>query len=186
MIPLLFVRNEFKLTKQVTPGCEWVARGKGTASRMWDGLPCLVRAGYIYKLAELAAGAKRPPGAIPNGSSVWVPADADSEADKPYVDTYVRLAATGTIEDGPHELCGPGIAGNNDKLRELTLLRHGQEIVQVGRSFDSIRDYLSEHPIKGIVFALPDGRAAKIRRTDFGLAWGNVTARAERRMRGRR
>ena len=184
MIPLLFVRNEFKLTKQVTPGCEWVARGKGTASRMWDGLPALVRGELVYRLAPYEG--KPPSWGLPASAELcWVPAMLD-EAGKPFCEAFDRMRPMGILADGPHELCGPGVEGNNDRLRELTLLRHGQEFVQVGRSFDSIRDYLSEHPIKGIVFALPDGRASKIRRTDFGLAWGNVAARAERRMRGRR
>lgn len=183
-LPILFMHDAWRLTKQVTPGCEWVMRGKGSASIMRDGVPCLIRQGILYKsLDEAKAG---PPKEWPLGwirksaTELWV---SIGPGDAPHAKAMSRQWPTGTIEDGPHELCGPGIGSNNDRLREPTLIRHGQETVLVGRGFDQIRDYLQTTQIKGIVFALPDGRMCKIRRVDFGFAWGAVAARVDRRMR---
>ena len=44
-IPTLFVRdpeNMSRVTREVTPGCEWVLAGEGVATRKWDGTNVLV------------------------------------------------------------------------------------------------------------------------------------------------
>src|SRR3954469_16191492 len=50
-IPTLFERSQVsKLVVDIrTPGLEWFWSGEGYATRKWDGLPCLVRNGKIYK-----------------------------------------------------------------------------------------------------------------------------------------
>ena len=53
-IPTLFVRDEATrlVTPAVSPGCEWVLKGKGTATVKHDGTCCLVRGGKLYKRHE--------------------------------------------------------------------------------------------------------------------------------------
>lgn len=55
-IPTLFVRgaaDRALVTREVTPGCEWVTAGEGVATRKFDGTCCLVRGGRLYKRREL-------------------------------------------------------------------------------------------------------------------------------------
>lgn len=40
-----------------------------------------------------------------------------------------------------------------------------------GLTFDGLREWLTSHPVEGLVFHHPDGRLAKIKRRDFGLRW---------------
>lgn len=51
------------------------------------------------------------------------------------------------------------------------LVRHGVAEIIVERDFDSIRKYLTEHQIEGIVFWKDGEPKCKIKRTDFGLPW---------------
>ena len=51
------------------------------------------------------------------------------------------------------------------------LLPHGKSVIEVERSFEGIRDYLSSHPIEGIVFWKDGEPQCKIKRTDFGFEW---------------
>lgn len=69
---------------------------------------------------------------------------------------------------------GPKVNGNADRHEQHVLIKHGTPVLEMGRSFDELRDYLSGAPIEGIVFAHPDGRMAKIRRDDFGFPWPPV------------
>jgi hypothetical protein len=39
----------------------------------------------------------------------------------------------------------------------------------VNRSFEALKKYLELNDMEGIVFHHPDGRMAKIRKTDFGI-----------------
>jgi hypothetical protein len=195
-IPCLFQREfhergRFTLLQAVTPGCEWVLAGEGTASRKWDGTACMVRDGVLYKRYDAKRGKVAPPGAIPcdEPDSVtghhphWVPVDADNPADKWHAAMWreydigsrdMPRLANGTIfEDGTYELVGPHFNGNPEEERIDVLHRHGDEPLSPPRTFDGLRQYLSEHRIEGIVFTHPDGRMCKIRRNDFSLPWGN-------------
>ena len=50
-------------------------------------------------------------------------------------------------------------------------VRHGEDMVEVERSFEGIRKYLEEHNIEGLVFWLNGEPACKIKRSDFGYPW---------------
>ena len=76
-----------------------------------------------------------------------------------------------TLSDGTYEAIGPHFQNNPYHLEEDTLVRHGEIILDVERSFEGIRQYLTEHMMEGIVF-WKDGRPqCKIKRKDFGLKW---------------
>lgn len=51
------------------------------------------------------------------------------------------------------------------------LVRHGEDMVEVERTFEGIRKYLEEHNIEGLVFWKDGHPACKIKRSDFGFAW---------------
>ena len=191
-MPCLFVRefhghNSFTLTKQVTPGCEWVLAGEGTASRKRDGTACRFTFGeyggklwkrYDAKRDRKTGEYKAPPaGAVPCGEPDPVTGHWPHWA--PLVETdYWHWDAFNTdqfdlIDGVTYELCGPKLQGNPERLERHTLIRHGEEGMPglLVRSFDGLRAALEELPWEGIVFAHPDGRYAKIRRADFGLPW---------------
>ena len=53
------------------------------------------------------------------------------------------------------------------------LVPHGNTIIfQAPRTFDAIRQFLSEVNIEGIVWHHTDGRMAKIKAKDFGMKRG--------------
>src|SRR5262245_46364429 len=75
-MPCLFIRefsgrNSFVITEQVTPGCEWVLAGEGSASRKRDGTACFFKGGQLWKRYDAKkdkkTGEYKPPpaGAIP-------------------------------------------------------------------------------------------------------------------------
>lgn len=185
-IPCVFVREfpsprEVIITREVTPGCEWVIAGEGVASRKWDGTAVLIRDGKAFARYDAKRGKTPPPNFEPccDHDPVtghwpgWVPADGPES--KWIREAYANFKATfyGVVPpDGTYEACGPKINGNNEGLDGHALLRHGNIGADTfGRDFDSIRESLVGAAIEGIVFHHPDGRMAKIRRVDFGLPW---------------
>jgi hypothetical protein len=188
-IPCLFLR-EFagpavaNITREVTPGCEWVLSGEGTASRKWDGTACAVIGGKLFKRFDAKHGKAAPEGAVPCQPAPdpitghwphWVQVSPRNPADKHHVAAWAALVAReGVPADGTFELIGPTIGGNHEGVGELAFRRHGDEPLDVPRTFDGLRALLAAHLIEGVVFAHPDGRACKIRRNDFGLAWGSA------------
>jgi hypothetical protein len=182
-IPCLFQRvfnghRAADITAEVTPGCEWVIAGEGAASRKWDGTACAVIYGVLHKRYDAKRGKPAPTSGIPCQEPDpvtghwphWVPVSVQSPADKHHV---VAWSSVGGLPDGTYELVGPAINGNPEQATELAFKAHGDVALDVPRTFDGLREYLAENDIEGIVFAHPDGRACKIRRNDFGFAWGS-------------
>lgn len=172
----LFQRNydgDRQVRNEVVPGAEWVIRGEGVATRKWDGTCCLVRDGKLYKRYEVKPGGTPPPGFEPANEvdpstgkqQGWLPV-SDGPEDQWHRDAF----ANGTFEDGTHELVGPRIQGNPDGVTQLILIRHGvHPLHDAPRDFDSIRSYLRDGAIEGIVWHHPDGRMVKIKAKDFGI-----------------
>ena len=74
--------------------------------------------------------------------------------------------------DGSYELCGNKVKNNPEQLDTTKLIKHGSIVLEgVGRTFESIKEYLENHYIEGIVFYRQNGDMAKIKRTDCGLEW---------------
>jgi hypothetical protein len=69
---------------------------------------------------------------------------------------------------------GPKVQGNPEKFAQHELVRHdfAEGVGNLDRSFDGIKDFLSETDWEGIVFHHPDGRMAKIKSKDFGIKRG--------------
>lgn len=172
-------RGNAALLRDVTPGCEWVLAGEGTASRKWDGTACMVAGGVLHKRYDCKRGKTPPPNAIPCDEPDpvtghwphWVPVDADNPADKWHAKAWAALSTP--LPDGTYELIGPAINGDPEGAGTEEFRRHGDQAIEVERSFDGLRDALTRDWIEGIVFAHPDGRMCKIRRADFGLPWGS-------------
>lgn len=189
-MPCLFQRtfngpSAATLHRDVTPGCEWVLAGDGTASRKWDGTACLVKDGVLFKRYDCKRGKVPPPGAIPCEDAPdpvtghwphWVRVNGGEPADKWHAaafDAWTRSGAGYIPPNGTFELIGPHFNGNPESCGVEEFRRHGDTPLTPPRSFDGLREYLMNHAIEGIVFAHPDGRMCKIRRADFGLPWGS-------------
>lgn len=177
-IPTLFARNpddRRHVLTQVTPGCEWVLAGEGTATRKYDGTCVMLNVrGNWWARREVKPGKKPPSDYTPistdsvTGKTVgWEPI-AQSSFTK-YFDEAREIRHDWPV--GTYELCGPKINGNPEGLERHTLIRHETaETVTPEfdvRTYDGIADFLSRHEWEGIVYHHPDGRLAKIKRRDF-------------------
>lgn len=179
-IPTIFIRDMSHQPALVTPewhpDCLWVRDGEGIATRKYDGTSCLVRDGKLYKRRELRPGDVAPSdfeslGTDENtGKTVgWVPV-GDGPEDRWHREA---LSSLPYWNNGTYELLGPKIQGNKDRFEVHMLQAHklAQTYALVPRLFESLRTWLSEHYIEGLVWHHPDGRMAKIKRRDFGLKW---------------
>lgn len=187
-IPTLFER-EFKNHKvvgiipKVNPGLEWVLEGKGVATEKIDGSCTAIINGTFYKRYDAKKGKKAPEGAIPccdpdpitGHHPHWVKVDENNPADKWFVVAYVTaLEQNGNnpLPDGTYEAIGEHFQGNPHKYPCDVLIKHGETILDVPRTFEGIKQYLTENYIEGIVFWLDGEPKCKIKRSDFGLEWG--------------
>ena len=174
----LFQRNydgDRLVRDEVVTGAEWVLAGEGVATRKFDGTACIVRDGKLYKRYDAKKG-KPPPAAFEPAQEPdpvtghwpgWIPI-GDGPEDKWYRAAWERSGPP----DGTYELCGPHFQGNPEGFGIDAFVRHGIfERYDAPRDFASIRAYLAEHAIEGIVWHHPDGRMVKIKARDFGLPW---------------
>ena len=185
-IPTLFVRDhdgDHLVRDEVTPGCEWVLRGEGIATRKWDGTCVMLNKDDLrwYKKFELKAGKQEPEGFIKSSdpdpvtgkTPGWVPV---TEADKWYLEAIGRAPKLfWTTHNITFELIGPKINGNPEGVPHHMLIAHGNELYPgAPRTYEGLMLFFtvmsaSELNIEGFVFHHPDGRMAKIKMKDFGL-----------------
>ena len=194
-IPSVFKRDydTGRLIDEVTPGCEWVLAGEGVATVKWDGTCCLVRDGKLYRRHDrkprkgrrndgppfTAAMAKdAPPNWEPCQDAPdahtghwpgWIPV-GDGPEDKWYREPF---DGPPDLSDGTYELVGPKINGNPGAWPVHCFIPHGAQEAGVDeeRDFLHTRVRLASLPHEGIVYHHSDGRMAKVKRRDFGLAW---------------
>ena len=183
-IPTLFARNhdgDHRVRAEVTPECAWVLAGEGVATRKWDGTACLVRAGKLYKRYELKPGKPAPADfepandvdSITGKQAGWRPVGMGPE-DRYHRQAWALADALGGGHvDGTYELLGPKVQGGADsEVPEHLLMPHGKTMLpDCPRDFAGLYEYLTNHPIEGIVWWHADGRMAKLKRRDFGLPW---------------
>jgi len=178
--PTLFQRSSSDrrlVTPSVTPGCEWVLEGEGVATAKWDGTAVLIdERGGAWKRRDVKADQTAPPGFVaatdpdPVTGRVfgWVPMDPTDPGDQWLREAY----ALAPYEPGSYELIGPKVQGNPHGVDRHQLMKHGGvALPDAPGNFEALRAYLSDLPYEGIVFHHEDGRAAKIKRRDFGLPW---------------
>lgn len=180
-IPTLFERvyenhKIVDVTPNITEGCE-EAFLHGFATIKIDGSCCAIINGEFYKRYD-AKGKSIPEGAIPCQSEpdpitghmpCWVKVDKNNKSDKWFVRAYEN---TPYKIDGTYEAIGKHFQGNPYGLCDDILELHGVKRVSVKRDFDSIKEYLANHYIEGLVFWYDDEPVCKIKRSDFGYEWG--------------
>lgn len=177
-IPTLFQRdfdNDPRwVTREVSPGCEWVLAGEGEATRKFDGTCArLDEDGRWWARREVKADQVQPQGfvAVEYDAQTqkmmgWVPAE-DSSFWKFMLQAIDGPAAP--TEPGTYELIGPKVNQNPENASSHVLVRHSTapRFDDAPRDFDGLWQWLHAHDYEGIVWHHPDGRMAKIKRRDF-------------------
>ena len=185
-IPTLFEREfkDHKVVKvlpKVHPGMEWVLKGEGVATVKYDGSCCAIIDGEYYKRYDCKKGKIPPEGFIPccEPDSItghwpgWVKVDENNPSDKWFLKAYSPIKGNVTIylADVTYEAIGKHFCGNPYNMDCDKLVQHGKETVEVERTFEGIKKYLSEHRIEGLVFWKDGIPQCKIKRSDFGFEW---------------
>ena len=193
-IPTLFERvyinhNKVDILQNVTKGMEWVLNGDGIATVKIDGSCCAIINGEFYKRYDAKNGKPVPNGAIKCQEEAdpitghlpcWVKVDKDNPADKWLYEAYKNTSCVAengisrysfTLPDGTYEAVGKHFQSNPYHLIGDTLIPHGRKIIDVERTFEGIKKYLSENYIEGIVFWKDGEPKCKIKRSDFGFEW---------------
>ena len=181
-IPTLFERiydnhKIIGITDHITPGCEEAFKN-GIATVKFDGACCAIINGEFYKRYDCKKGKTPPEGAIaccePDPITGhwphWVKIDSNNPADKWFYGAYIHSGST-LLSDGTYEAVGPHFQGNPYELYFEELVKHGDLIINVDRDFNSIKEYLEDHKIEGLVFWLNGEPVCKIKRSDFGFSW---------------
>lgn len=196
-IPTLFDRNfsggDVKVTPVVTKGYEWVLEGEGVATVKYDGACCAIINGELYRRYNTKHHGKPvPEGAIKCQEEAdpvtghlpcWVQCDRFNPADKWFWNAYDDINNTykdqtvNHLPDGTYEAVGLHFQSNPYRLDNDTLIRHGEHTVDLPRSFEGIRKWLSENYFEGIVFWKDGEPKCKIKRSDFGFEWNNKKGR---------
>lgn len=183
-IPTLFVRKFenhkiVDITDEITPGCEEAFKN-GIATLKYDGSCCAIINGKFYKRFDAKKGRKIPDGAIPccepdpitGHHPHWVKVEPNDPGDKWFMEAYDNtMLSAQDWRFSTFEAIGPHFNGNPYGIAKDYLQLHGAEMIDIERNFESIRTYLMEHFIEGIVFWLHGEPICKIKRSDFGLTW---------------
>ncbi|MCP3924538.1 MAG: hypothetical protein GY714_18345 [Desulfobacterales bacterium] len=165
--------NMSLVTREKDPSCDWVFNGEGEPHRKYDGTCCMIKDYILYKRRTVKKNKKLPNDFIkmdydPNTGKYfgWVPVVIAE--DKFHMEAYERLTDK---TNGTYELLGPKIQGNIEGFVKHKLINHKDTpiYIDIPLDFYGMREYLRPENIEGIVFHHPDGRKAKIRKTDFGL-----------------
>ncbi len=185
-IPTVFKRvyenhRIIDILPEITPGCE-EAFMHGTATLKVDGACCAIIFGLLYKRYDAKKGKNPPEGAIPCQPEPdpitghwphWVRCDKKNPADQYFFKAYDKFFQYHRTPDGTYEAIGKHFNGNPYNLEYDTLYQHGETKVLVERDFEAVKKFLEDHYIEGIVFWLDGEPVCKIKRSDFGLEWGN-------------
>lgn len=186
-IPTLFERvyenhKIVDILPNVTPGMEWVLDGDGIATIKLDGSCCAIINGEFYKRYDAKNGKPVPDGAIKCQEEAdpitghlpcWVKCDRNNPADKWFLEAY-DSESTFEHTDGTYEAIGKHFNGNPYKLDCDKLVKHGVSAIgpELDRTFEGIRQWLSDNYHEGIVFWKDGEPKCKIKRSDFGFEWG--------------
>ena len=154
----------------------------GTATLKLDGSCCMIKDHHIFKRYDFKPGRKLPAGAIPCQDRPdevtghfphWVKCEPNNPADKWFLEAYDRYSSLHLWRSGDtFEAIGKHFNGNPYNLSNDILVPHGTIELDVPRTFEGIKKFLTENYIEGIVFWRDGEPKCKIKRSDFGLPWG--------------
>lgn len=185
-IPTLFKRvfenhKVIEVIPEITKGCEEAFKN-GIATVKYDGSCCAIINGIFYKrydckkgkpIPENAIKCQNEPDPITGHFPCWVKCDRNNKSDKWFFEAFdvsISLAKT-NLPDGTYEAIGRHFQGNKYNLNYDILKAHGKDIIEVKRDFESIKEFLYNNKIEGIVFWLNGEPICKIKRSDFGFEW---------------
>lgn len=170
-----------KVVNEINPDNEWVL-SRGIPTRKWDGTSCAIINGELYKRYDSKINKKTgkykpiPEGAIPcqepdeksGHHPHWIKCDVNDNSNKYHFEGFNNLS---NKEDGTYELVGEKVQGNPENIKGHILLRHGIKVLDLDNySFESIKEFLINEDIEGIVFhEIVGDRMCKIRKSDFGI-----------------
>ena len=172
------------VTRTVTPGCEWVFEGKGIPTVKHDGTAVRYWHGRWWKRYTLKFGKKEPAEFVraqpePEDNDKlpgWLPFTVALQRND---DKWLWEAIKNTympIDGMTYEVIGPHFRDNPHGQMEDRFVAHGSHplLDLPQRSYESIREFLRNNEIEGIVWhwKTDNGlKMAKIKRRDFGLDW---------------
>jgi len=176
----------FRALPALTPGMEWVLDNEGIPTEKYDGTACCIHGGKFFKRLKVKEGGPKPPGWMhwrtqagledpAESGHGWAPV-GDGNEDAHHREGWAWLPE-GLTRDGTWELVGPAVQRNPYNLNGHHLWEHGSSPLALYLTPSSygahehLRLWLEQHTIEGIVWHHPDGRMAKIKRSDFGLPW---------------
>ena len=87
---------------------------------------------------------------------------------------YAAYDNSDNLSDGTYEAVGPHFQRNPYHFEKDKLIRHGEDVIDVERTFEGIREYLENHYMEGIVFWKDGEPRCKIKRKDFGFDWNKM------------
>lgn len=180
-IPTLFERvySEHKIVDvlpNITKGCE-DAFLYGKATVKFDGSCCAIINGELYKRYDAKNGKPVPEGAIKCQEEAdpitghlpcWVKCDKDNPSDKWFWNAYKIIESD---VNGTYEAIGKHFQGNPYNYGNDYLIKHGEKEVEVVRTFEGVKEFLTNNILEGIVFWYNNEPVCKVKRTDFGLEW---------------
>lgn len=188
-IPTLFTRvfegrKIVGITDDITPGCE-DAFLNGEATVKIDGSCCAIIDGEFYKRYDAKKGKKPPIGAIPccepdpvtGHWPHWVKVNGSNPADKWFCEAFNNSFKKALendelpLTDGTYEAIGPHFQGNPYGLVADVIEPHGVIKIGLNRTFESVKAFLENDYVEGLVFWLNGEPVCKIKRSDFGLPW---------------
>ncbi|MFE9428568.1 hypothetical protein ACFYNO_37130 [Kitasatospora sp. NPDC006697] len=179
-IPTLFHRDPEDrryVTSEVTPGCEWVLAGEGTATRKYDGTCVLLdEDGNWWARREVKPGKQPPAGyrAVQTDPVTGKTVGWEPIAQSAFARFHAEAVAAGADRaPGSYELVGPKLNGNPERRTGHQLLRHAtaEVLAPPARDHAALRAFVlalaAESGAEGVVFHHPDGRMAKLKARDF-------------------
>lgn len=184
-IPTLFERvydghKIVDILPNITKGCE-DAFLYGKATIKFDGSCCAIINGELYKRYDAKKGKSIPEGAIKCQEEAdpitghlpcWVKCDKNNPSDKWFWNAYDNTEELVVdVVDGTYEAIGKHFQGNPYDYENDYLIKHGESEDKVVRTFEGVKEFLTNNIVEGIVFWYNNEPVCKIKRTDFGLEW---------------
>ncbi len=188
-IPTIFNRDwegdRSLVTEEINPQAKWVFDGEGLPYQKLDGTCCKIQAGKFFKRREVKKGKEDPAGFILEqhdeitGKRIgWVEV-GESKEDKYHREALFAsqhrtlMCNNDNIRDATYELIGPKVQGNPENKESHEIIPHDALRLLIPNEppleFTSLKAWLSNKDIEGIVWHHEDGRMAKIKLRDFGL-----------------